>query len=362
MTDEVIAGHEGIEVIRTADGILKRGYEGVGKGDNLLALQTEAKFLKVMAGCGFTPKLLVDYRESGGVGEILQEDLGKQEPMRDGELFRRNLVRVLYEVRKRKVRHGDLRIVDLMEPRQGNLRGNLLLRNDWPRVVDWQDAHFIGEPAPQLTPFSDSWGVWKTVEGEVSVENGVADFPRVARRWLAVLGALGALQLPRVQDDYTLKGASLMDLGCFQGDFVAAGAAEGMLATGIDSGGFRSGEDSIAIAKEMWPWPECTFEKRDIMTLKHFRYDVVLLFSTWSYIVKDHGLAAAVELLRKIIADCGVLFFENQLHGDGPGPECFPDDDAIAALLGRFGNVKALWREIPVSATGAKRTVWEVRG
>lgn len=363
----VVGGHRGMDVIRDGGGvILKRGHnlenkDRTGWIDNIAALQNEAKFLRVMSGSGFTPEVLKDVEVEGDdgcvhpvgvrcpcVATLTQSDLGDSEPMKDGELFRRNCVKVLYEIRQRNVRHGDLN------------GPNILIRDDWPWVVDWQEAHFIGEPAPQKQPYSDSFLLWRTVAGTAG-ETG-SDLPRVARRWLAVLGALGGIRWAVGTKKLPLAGLRLLDLGCFQGDFVAAGAAEGMEAVGVDSGGFRSGEDSIAQARELWPWiPPTSFVSGDIMGIDKFNCDVVLMFSTWSYIVRDYGKQAAEDLIHRIVGDCGVLFFENQLKGDGPGPEFLADDDATGHYLCGFASQVKPLITIPVSGRPASRTVWEVR-
>jgi SAM-dependent methyltransferase len=199
------------------------------------------------------------------------------------------------------------------------------------------------------------------IEGTLGPD-GFCDTPRVARRWRAVLWALGAAgncTLP-------LKDKSFLDLGCFQGDFCALAAAEGMHAFGVDQGGFRTGENSIEIARQLWdgfPFGELTLTQHNITEWPSYVADVVMMFSTWSYIVKDHGLARAEEVLAKVIAEAGVLFFENQLYGDGPGPEFLKIDEDIRTTLHRLGGstVKAL-ATFPVTGRPGSRTVWEVHG
>lgn len=307
---------------------------------NRAALKNEAEFLKVMEGSGFTPDLLDAKNDY-----IVQTDVGKTEPMQDGEAFRRNCVLFLHEIRRRNVRHGDL------------TGPNVIIRDDWPWVIDWQEAHFIGQKAPQKSPFSDSYLMWKTVAGTISAKTQSFDVPRVARRWLVVLGALGAtnsLSLP-------LQGKSLLDLGCFQGDFVAAASAEGMVATGVDMGGFRSGGDSIAEARELWKGLDrCFFSKQNLMDINTFNYDVVLLFSTFPYIVQQVGNEKAFDLLFRIVQEAGVLFFETQLYGDGPGPDFLKTEEDVGDLLNWVGTAKKLVT-IPVWSRPASRTVWEVR-
>ena len=355
MSDAVaIGGHEGLDVIREDGVIVKRGFNLMNKHktdfiDNIAALKNEERMLKVMTGSGYTPEVVKDVVVEDGIATLVQTDIGETQPMRDGELFRRNCVNLLREIRARGVRHGDLTGV------------NIVIRSDWPWAVDWQEAHMITEQAPQKQPFSDSHLLWRTIAGTPSADTLVPDTPRVARRWLAVLGALGGCRWGAETRKLPVAGLRLLDLGCFQGDFVAAAHIEGMEAVGVDQGGFRAGEDSIAQARELWPWiPPDRFVSGDIMGVDKFNCDAVLLFSTWSYIVQEHGRQASEELLERILSQCGVLFFENQLWGDGPGPEFFQNDDDIEALLSKMGTVKALIT-IPVVGRPASRTVWEVR-
>lgn len=343
-----IGGHEGMRVFRGNGVITKRAehrelpapYTVEG---NIASLLNEAKFLRVMAGSGWTPEIL-----EVGADYIVQTDVGETQLVQDVEMFRRNCIRMLYEVRRRRVRHGDL------------TSSNIVVRGEVPRVVDWQEAHFIGEMAPQKQPASDSALLFRNLsQWKGTNPAGEYDISRTSRRWRAVLAALGAdtdLELP-------LKGKTLFDLGCFQGDFCALAATEGMTATGVDRGGFRSGEDSVEIGQRLWglmePWPEIQLTHRDVMDVASFEYDVVLLFSTWSYIVQEYSREAAEELLGRILSQCGVLFFENQLYGDGPGPEFFGSDNDIEALLIRYGQVEKLVT-IPVWGRPASRSVWRV--
>jgi hypothetical protein len=347
--EEHIGGHEGMRVYRGNGVITKRAehrelpapYTVEG---NIASLLNEARFLQVMAGSGWTPEIL-----KVGADYIVQTDVGETQLVQDVEMFRRNCIRMLYEVRKRRVRHGDL------------TSSNIIVRGEVPWLVDWQEAHFIGEPAPQKQPTSDSALLFRGLsQWKGTNPAGEYDISRTSRRWRAVLGALGAntdLELP-------LKGKTLLDLGSFQGDFCALAATEGMTATGVDRGGFRSGEDSVEIGRGLWGlmerWPEIQLFHLDITKCPSFKFDVVLLFSTWPYIVQEYGRTAAEELLGRIVSQCGVLFFECQLYGDGPGPEFLGSDDDIEALLGRFGEVEKLVT-IPVWGRSASRSVWGVR-
>lgn len=347
-TAQLVGGHEGLDVFRDDGLIVKRGRDVTNTSygypiHNVEALRKEARFLALLASTGFTPKF-VSLEVLDGEAVLRQEDVGEPEPMRDGEKFRRNCIRLLWELRQYNVRHGDL------------TGANIIIRDDWPWVIDWQEAHFIDEVAPQKQPHPDSWLLWQTVAGTRDPK-GQFDTPRVARRWMNILHSLGAMNdmgLP-------FEGKTLLDLGCFQGDFCAMAACEKMKAVGIDQGGFRSGENSIAEAKSLWEYMEgLRFLQMNVMKVGAFDAEVVLLFSTWSYIVQDFGRRAAEELLSRIISECGVLFFENQLWGDGPGPDFFQNDDDVWSLLASFGRPVEKLDSIPVWGREATRTVWRI--
>lgn len=312
-------------------------------GLNVTAIHNEAMMLDAMSGSGHTPEL-IDIDDD----TLRQEDVGITEAPTDGELWRRHLIWMLAAIRGRGVRHGDLK---------GN---NIITIRNYPWAIDWQESHFIGDVAPQKTPFSDASLLMQHIEGTLDVNNQ-SDIPRVARRWRAVLGSLGAvngLTLP-------LKGKVFVDLGCFQGDFVALAAAEGMDATGFDAGGFRQGENSIKIGRDHWagfPFGLVQLIEADIIDVKGF-CDVAMMFSTWPYVVQQHGKIAAEQLLASVIETAEVFFFECQLYGDGPGPDFLKTDDDIKNMLIWLGATKITpIAKFPVTGRPGLRTIWRVDG
>ncbi len=351
-----IGGHRGLDVIRReeADGssvILKRclheddnSNDAIGDlyGLNETAIHNEAMMLDVMRGSGFTPDL-IDIDD----GVLTQSDVGLTEPPTDAETWRQAIVSMLAGIRARGLRHGDLK------------GANIITRQNKPWAIDWQESHGLNDVAPQRAPLSDSYMLMQHIEGTLDID-GRFDIPRVARRWRTVLDGLGAraIGLP-------LKGKTFLDLGCFQGDFVALAAAEGMNATGIDAGGFRVGENSIEIGKELWkgfPFGSIGLVQYDIASAPRPEFDVTMMFSTWPYIVQDYGRPKAEMVLSDLIEYSGVLFFETQLHGDGPGPEFFKTDEDVEAELRFLGgnDIKAL-ATFQVSGRPGRRTVWRVK-
>ncbi len=144
------------------------------------------------------------------------------------------------------------------------------------------------------------------------------------------------------------------------GDFVAMAATDGMIAYGVDQGGFSQGIDSIEEGRKLWDdMPGVTLTQGNILDTPDFNYDVVMCFSAWPYIVQDYGRERAEKLLAEIVGQCGVLFFETQLAGDGPGPDFLSEDSDVANMLGQFGEVEDICT-IPVTNSPASRTVWRV--
>lgn len=355
-----IGGHRGLDVFRLTYKDLTliekranhdKGNQGKDVGvdlydRNVIAVQNETRMLEAMEGSGFTPIVL-----SKGDDFVVQGDAGDSRTPDDMEAYRRNCVKMLATIRVHNLRHGDLR------------GSNIINQGNWPIAIDWQEGHFLHEPAPQKQPFSDSFLLMQHLKGTLGPD-GVADTPRVGRRWMAILGDLGAefnMNLP-------LEGKTFLDLGCFQGDFVALAAAEGMDAYGVDAGGFRSGENSIEIGGQHWkdfPFGSITLAQLNIMDMNSFmrhgvKTDVAMMFSAWPYIVNDYGRLFADKLLSDILYDVHVLYFETQLQGDGPGPDFLKTDDDVVNMFRTMAATAKPLITIPVTGRPASRTVFRV--
>lgn len=370
MTSELIGGHEGYDVFRVpADPALSCPTETmivhVAKDElNAASLINEERSLQAMHGTGLAPEWLVTRRDGpypDSVIEVYESDLGDTDPVyEDGEILRHAVVRLLVAIRSRGLRHGDLSSV------------NLIMRDggDWVGAIDWQESHPLTEPAPQKQPWTDSWMLMNFLKGHADIR-GIADTPRIARRWQAVLADLGAQRYDDA-NPLPLQGKHLVDLGCFQGDFTALAAAEGMHAMGFDGGGFRGGENSIEIGWDRWmgqPWGAIggsmtlhVAELFDVSLPTDQPWEVAMCFSTWAWMVTQRGQQASEDWLRGVIAGSDVLYFETQLAGDGPGAAFHPTDEAVFEMLVRLGGV-AVHPVITVPVTGrpASRTVWAVR-
>ncbi len=331
-------GSLGLEVYRTEKGILKEAHCEA----DIVGLANEARMLRFLEGDNVAPAVL-----DQGEDWLLQEDLGKNQVVQDGEAFRRNAIRLLWTLRERNISHADLTGV------------NLIIRNDQPIAIDFQQSHlFTEERWPGQRTLCDAYYLWRFIAGTPSVQHPTPDTPRIARRWNNILASLTGHSWK-----HDLVGKTFIDFGCFQGDFVAMAACEGMNAHGIDQGGFRQGENSIEIARELWDYMggPVRFTQMNIMDWPQLGLpaDVGMMFSTWPYIVQERGREAAENLLGQIIEACGVFFFETQLKGDGPGPDFLLDDADVANMLGQWGKVEDICT-ISVTGRPASRTVWRV--
>ncbi len=90
--------------------------------------------------------------------------------------------------------------------------------------------------------------------------------------------------------------------------------------------------------------------------------DTTRFASRWFAIREAYGEKEALELLAAIKAKCGVLFFESQLAGDGPGPDFFGIKGDVAQLLSYLPGVGKVEEivTIPVAGRDAARTVFMV--
>ena len=97
-------------------------------------------------------------------------------------------------------------------------------------------------------------------------------------------------------------------------------------------------------------------------TLVRQRYHMGLLLSVWPYLTDWYGKREAIELLEAIKAKCEILFFETQLHGDGPGPEELVTDNDVVEMLANIPGVVKVEEivTIPVAGRDAARTVFMV--
>ncbi len=340
---ELIYEHKGMKTYRTAKGIVQVVHQGDGPeayAINLKGLHNAADKLRLLDGSGFTPALL---RSTDRM--MLQEDLGDSESTdgwtpTDWQNFRRALVACLLTMRQHNLRHGDL---------NGN---NIIIRKKLPYIIDWQEAHFINDPPPQTAPLHDAYFLCTDIIRWVG-DPEVSDPYRVCRRWNAILGDL----METSDCTAPMRGKTLLDVGCFQGDFSAMAAAEGFKVMGIDTGGFRQGEDSITIARNLWGGVDnLRFHRGNIDTWGDFTYDVILFMDVFPYLVRDFGGGAAIVMLRLMVEQAGRVYFEVQQWGDKSGIEWLVSDEDVRGMV-----PDAEWTKIATfPEDGFDRTLWRI--
>lgn len=137
---------------------------------------------------------------------------------------------------------------------------------------------------------------------------------------------------------------TLIDLGCWDGQFVQLAQASGLEAVGVD---WRGDIEFLT--------PACRSED---MLQHHYQADIILLLSVWPYLVQQAGWTAGVAWLKR--QEYRRLYFESQLFGDGPGPVEFKTQAAVRTFLRPFGRVtEVITLDVPGRA--ARRTVFEVQ-
>ena len=348
MDKELIHKAKCMNWYRTDEGILTTVYQ---QGDEARyqqvykAIHNAAEKLRLLDGSGFTPRLLDEKPQS-----ILQEDLGQKDnsvterwSVEDWIDFRRALIRCLITMRQKHIRNGDL-----------NGNSNIWIKKKKPYLIDWWDSHFTWEKPPQKGGGGMTDAYWITASlNRWSLNKDLCDANRCSRRWGAIHGAL----IGTFNCSLPMEGKTLLDVGCFQGDFSAWAAAENMIVTGIDTGEFRSGENSIDIAKSLWKdIPNLEFIQSDVMDWQTFKYDVILFMDTFSHLVKYLGKEAPTRLLNRMVNEAGCVFFETQMDGDRTGVEWLKTKDDIIALV-----PNALFKEVAtLPEHGIPRTLWKI--
>lgn len=331
MNDLLAENHEryllqrdGMDVILTKEStVIKRAHTE----ENIKALRNHWQFLKALEGTGFAPKPI---RLEGNEleSEYIEKYINPDQTLFHEE-YRHNCVRLIFELRNRGIRHGDL------------VHLNYVIRDTTPVVFDWDQSNFVFQNRPQNRPIMDSAHFYR----QLYYQTG--DINRVMRRWLSV----------REQIDEYRGWGKIVDLGTCFGDFAAIAQSELFLATGVDNCQMHS--DCLDLAESRWGKYGCKFINSHIADMDCSEYDIALLFSTWTYIINDRGQEAALRVLKGIMEQVDVLFFETQLHGDSHGVEFLKDDADTHKMLSNYG-IPELLVTIPVTGTNNMRTVWKV--
>jgi SAM-dependent methyltransferase len=325
-----IADRADVVVARVGDADVKSARTEAGEAE----LANEVRFLEALASTRFVPRL-----RGAESNRLILEDVVEGQPVQDEAAFLRACIGLLHAFRERGIRHGDL------------TAKNMIVRGDCPVALDFGESRFTDEDSPDKRPQPDAYYFWRAISEK---HPGM----RPVDRWIAVRGALGG------DEDGAwdcLAGRDVLDLGCHTGETAAMAAAEGARAVGVDRDA-----DVVGQARDLWggfgaDTVGCQFLCADIVGYEPEAADIVFLFSTWAYMVQEHGREATEETLALLIARSQVLFFETQLRGDGPGPDFLQSHADVGALLNRYGAAERL-ALIPVMGRGAYRSVWSVRG
>lgn len=289
-------------------------------------LRNEARMLTHMQASCFTPVPHM-IQEDERCTALTEEYLGESEPVTDEVIFRRECALLLLMLRDYGVIHGDL------------TSKNIIVRNNRPMVVDWHQSRLINDPGPDKRPEGDAYHLWRAA-AELS-----PDTSRHLRKWLAIR--------PYVQD------GSLLDLGCADGDYCLFALAEkaGRAIHGVDKDRkvYRRALSWSGIFRDLFFFHQSI----DKWNPESPHYDTIFMMSVYPYMTEDYGRDRAAQLVRKAVGHSDQLFFETQLHGDGPGPKWFQTDYDVEKWLAWMGKVEQI-TTIPVHGRDASRTIWRV--
>ena len=129
--------------------------------------ETECKFLlnadrmlMIMANSGFTPELRSSTFDADSPrfdapftsGRLTMEYLGESQPVTDKKEFRHQCRLLLMALKSRGVIHGDL------------TRKNIIVRDNKPYAIDFQQSRLETEPGPDKRPEGDSFHLWQAAD------------------------------------------------------------------------------------------------------------------------------------------------------------------------------------------------------
>lgn len=127
---------------------------------------------------------------------------------------------------------------------------------------------------------------------------------------------LAILDREFVAQSRVLKGASLLDIGCFTGEFL-----EEAQARGVDGYGIELQEEAVAIARERLPnRVQCADVMANDLGFSHERFDVVTLLGVIEHVTDPLKL---LRRARDLLAPGGVCFIQT------------PNSEAILASVMR---------------------------
>lgn len=310
--------------------ILKTAKDDTG----MQHLSNETAYLAMMATSGYVPKVLDYLGTEEAPTSIFLEDLGDTEPVTDNDVALTHAIHLLGHLHQRRIWHGDL------------TAPNIIIRDDKPHAIDFGESMFLDAAKMNVfpkRPEPDWFHLLQAIQHH-------GDPRRIIRRWLAIRESLGF---------HSLEDKRMIDFGCHEGYMVGLAAADGAIAIGMD-------KDDAACKGAFDRWKglyqkETYFKTIDVAewTPSEFMGDFALCLSTYPYLIQDHGEEKARLFLAKVVSTFGVLFFEAQSSGDGPGPAFWKDQTAVGEYLTVFGNVEEVCR-LWIGGRDAERVTWKV--
>ncbi len=311
--------------------------------DGRRELGNELRFLRELAPTFFVPEVIahtVAGADDSLVDRLSVEDVGESHGIVDEYKFRTHFLRFLWELKERKIEHGDL------------TSANIRVVNDIPKVIDWKESRFSFEhDRPTKRPEGDAYHAFQFLAG-------LEDGSRHGRRFAAMLEAAKTQRLDAGLWHDFVSGPRWLDVGCYQGDIPACAAVSGFeKVEGIDS-------DRSAILKAQGRFPGfgIMFRTMDAIQLQEIAsVNVLSCLSAYPYILNKHGDIEANRLIEKWIDKSDIFFFECQLSGDGPGPAEFQTTRHIEEWLYERGadRVESIV-EIELSDRNTTRTTFQV--
>lgn len=219
------------------------------------------------------------------------------------------------------IKHGDL------------TAKNLVVRDNRPLAIDFQEAVFVKDAIETKRPESDAEILWQAA---IDI---TGDQDRRLRRW----------QLLREH----VRGLTV-DIGANAGHFCALARLDSAATKifWIDSDPeMRTVAEALDVADQYFVGDATRF---------NYQSETVLLLSTWAHFIDQIGWDLAIGWLANLIKGADQVLFETQYFGDGPGPKEFQNDLDLLHWVQKVGGKAERLGAIPVHGRLASRTVWRL--
>lgn len=138
-----------------------RGHDGfIYKRSIPFLIENEFYFLKRMWDETAFDDLFVPFVSRWDKYTIKMFDLRENLPITDKEEFISNMDRLLGTLSRLGIRHGDL------------TRYSIIVRNNWPHVIDFAESRRMGDPRPDKRSEGDEYWIRKTTLELINMEVG----------------------------------------------------------------------------------------------------------------------------------------------------------------------------------------------